>query len=338
MIMTRMKTGRMLLMFGILALVVPTNTFAKEFEVTPLLIDLETEARDIITRDVTLTNTSDAVLTIYATVNEVAVDTTGEVKEFISPSMDDRTTAITSWIEVTRGRIELQPGETEVIPVTLRVNPFAKPGEYHAFVGFVRTTKRPEAERVALSGNADGVIIKASLKEKTSDLLSIETFLIDRFILNEHQRTVVIDVRNGGEADVVPTGEIIFYNSRGEEVSALPVNSQLESVAAGAVKELRVEVPFKNELGRFKANVRLSYGANQQALVFDTTQFFMIPPTLAVGIVIAIILFSVLVTYLIRRAFYDELHEGDDGNAVPLYVRSDREHIEKDHDITLTKS
>ena len=73
-------------------------------------------------------------------------------------------------------------------------------------------------------------------------------------------------------------------------------------------------------------------------MIFDTTQFFMIPPYLAIGIVIAIIMFSVLVTYLIRRAFYDELHEDDDGNTLPLYVRKDREHQEKDHDITLTKN
>jgi hypothetical protein len=338
MIMTLMKTGRILLILGFLALVSPIGANASEFEITPLLIDVETEARDLITKDITLTNTSDAKLTIYATVNEVAVDTTGEVKEFISPSMDDRTTSITSWIEITRGRIELEPGETKVIPFTLRVNPYAKSGEYHAFVGFVRTTKRPEAERIAMSGDADGVIIKASLQEKTSDLLHIDTFLIDRFILNDNQRMVIVDVKNEGEAEVVPKGEIVFYNSRGEEVSSVPVNSQGETVAAGEVKQMRVEVPFKNELGRFKANVRLNYGANQQALVFDTTQFFMIPPALAVGIVIAIIVFSVLVTYLIRRAFYDELHEDDDGNAVPLYVRNDREHIDKDHDITLTKN
>jgi len=338
MIMTRMKIGKSLLILGVLIWVMPLGVKAAEFEVTPLLIDVETEARDIITKDITITNTSDAVLTIYTTVNEVAVDTTGEVKEFISPVMDDRTSSITSWIEITRGRIELQPDETKVIPVTLRVSPYAKPGEYHAFVGFVRTTKRPEADRIALAGEAKGVILKATLKEKTNDALHIDTFLIDRFILNDNQRTVVIDVKNEGDAELRPQGEIIFYNSRGEEVSSVPVNSQAEPVAAGEVKHLRVEVPLRNELGRFKANIRLNYGSNQQALVFDTTQFFMIPPAMAVGIVIAIIVFSVLVTYLIRRAFYDELHEDDEGNSVPLYVRNDREHVDKDHDITLTKN
>ncbi len=333
-----MKLTKLLPLMALLLLSIPVAASASGLKISPLLIDLDVEERDIVTKDITLTNDSDGKLTIYATVNEVAVDTTGEVKEFISPVMDDRTTAITSWVEITRGQIELMPGETTVIPLTLRVNPYAKPGEYHAFIGFVATNKRYIAENTALAGNADGVIIKATLAVKTNDLLHIDTFLVDRFILNDNQRTITLDVKNEGETDVVPKGEIIFYNSRGEEVSSVPVNEQSESIAANAVKQLTVQVPFRNELGRFKANVRLNYGADQQALVFDTTQFFMIPPYLAMAIVIGIIVFSVLVTYLIRRAFYDELHEDDDGNTLPLYVRNDREHDEKDHDITLTKN
>jgi hypothetical protein len=338
MIMLRMKIGKFLSAIAFLLLLLPSSSLAADFRISPLLIDVEAEARDIISKDITLTNESESKLVLYATVNEVAVDTTGEVKEFISPSMDDRTTAITSWIEITRGRIELEPKETKTIPLALRINPYAKAGVYNAFVGFVQTSKRPDAERVALLGDADGVIIKATLGSKSSDLLRIDAFLIDRFILNDTQRMITINVKNEGDTDVIPTGEIIFYNSRGEEVASAVVNNQSETVVAGETKQLTLAVPFHSELGRFKANVRLNYGADQKALVFDTTQFFMIPPFLAIAIVIGIIVFSVLVTYLIRRAFYDELHEEEDGNSLPLYVRNNRDHEEKDHDITIIKS
>ena len=63
----------------------------------------------------------------------------------------------------------------------------------------------------------------------------------------------------------------------------------------------------------------------------------MVPLPVLIGLLLAIVLFSLLVTYLLRRAFYDELHEDDDGNTLPLYVRKDREHTIKDHDIHLTK-
>ncbi|MEY2664972.1 MAG: hypothetical protein RLZZ480_77 [Candidatus Parcubacteria bacterium] len=333
--MQYMKHSLALLVLVLFA--VPFYVSASDIEITPLLIDVDVEARDIITKEVTLVNTTNEKKILYATVNEVAVDTTGEVKEFISPSMDDRTTAITSWIEVSRGRIELEPGETEIIPVTIRVNPYAKTGDYHGFVGFVPTTKQYIADQTALAGNADGVIVKVSLQEKLAGTLRINSFLIDRFILNSDQRSAQVELKNDGEVPLVPKGEIIFYNSRGEEVASVPINEAGEEVAPGAFKTFTAPIPFRQELGRFKANVRLKYGADNEAFIFDTTQFFMIPPYLAVVMVIGIIVFSVLVTYLIRRAFYDELHEDDDGNTVPLYVRNDREHNIKDHDIHLTK-
>jgi flagellar biosynthesis/type III secretory pathway M-ring protein FliF/YscJ len=91
-------------------------------------------------------------------------------------------------------------------------------------------------------------------------------------------------------------------------------------------------------LGRFKANVKIAYGeGKQQASLFDTEQFFMVPFKIVILLLIAIIVFSLLITYLLRRAFYDEQHEEDD-DSLPLYIRNDREHETKDHDIHLTKN
>jgi hypothetical protein len=137
---------------------------------------------------------------------------------------------------------------------------------------------------------------------------------------------------------MVPKGEVIFYNSLGEELTAVPINGENAEVPPGEKRTLKSEVPFNNELGRFKANVNLRYGDGQQAAIFDTAQFFMVPMPVMIGIIIAIFVFSIFVTYLIRRAFYDELHDDDESSEVPLYIRNDREHEEKDHDIHLKKN
>ena len=42
---------------------------AQSHTVAPLVIDIEVEARDIITREITLTNTGTQPLTVYPTVN-----------------------------------------------------------------------------------------------------------------------------------------------------------------------------------------------------------------------------------------------------------------------------
>ena len=306
--------------------------------ISPLLVDLELEAREVTTTEVTLTNDTERKVVLFATVNEVAVDTTGEVKEFVSPVMTDRTNTVTSWLEITRGRIEIEPGETKKIPLTVRVHPYADFGEYFAFIGFVEAPKRPEAEAVALAGNANGVILKIDLADTRVESLRISGFLVDRFIINENKRGIEVEIENVGDTNTTPTGEIIFYNSRGEEVSSLPFNESKEEIAAGEKRVLVLEVPFTDKLGRFKANLALEYGNDQTATVFDTAQFFMIPLRIVVMSIFSIMAAAILITFLLRKIFYEESYDSEDGTVLPLYVRTDRDHNEKDHDIHITKN
>jgi hypothetical protein len=320
----------------LVAFLLPSVVGAAELSVSPVLLDLEVSARDVVTKDITLTNTSSAKLFVYATVNEILIDEGGQVKEFVSPVMTDRSNTVTSWVEITRGRLEFEPGETKTVPLTIRVSPNAEPGNYHAFIGFYPTNKRHLAEAAAMAGQAEGTIVKVAVGEKTNDIVRIASFLIDRVIFSKDKGDIEIKVENNGDAAAVPSGEIIFYNSRGEEVSSLPVNAESAVIEPGQSATLVAKVPFYESIGRFKANLVLRYGKDQQAAVFDTTQFFMIPLPLLIALFAAMIFFSLLVTYLLRRAFYDELHE-DDEDSVPLYIRNDREHEVKDHDIHLSK-
>jgi hypothetical protein len=218
------------------------------------------------------------------------------------------------------------------------MHPYAKAGEYHAFIGFVPETKRPNAEALALSGKAEGLILKVALMDTSSELLRISAFLVDRFVVKDSQRTIDVELENSGEKESTPQGEIVFYNSRGEEVASAQVNEEKVTVPAGEKRTFTTTIPFWGEFGRFKANVTMSYGADAENSIFDTVQFFMIPLHLAVIIFFSIVGLSLFVTFLIKSAFQDELHSDEDGKEVPLYVRRDREHITKDHDIHVTKT
>ena len=128
-----MRYALISLLTGVLLSSVSPAVAQAEFSVSPLLVDESLKPRDIVTVPVTISNSVDRRYRLYATVNAIDIGAGGEIREFISPSMDDRSTSITSWIEVSRGRIDLPPEGTTEVPVTVKVNPFAEPGEYHAF-------------------------------------------------------------------------------------------------------------------------------------------------------------------------------------------------------------
>lgn len=319
-----------------LLLLLGTPVLAADYTVAPLLIDDTVEPRGIITRQITLTNTTNKKLNLYASVNEISIDDTGGFKEFVTPVMTDRTNTVTSWIEISRGRIELFPGETTQIPVTFRIHPNPEPGEYHAFVGFGSASKRYIAQKQVIDGDAPGVVVKLTIEDQSEEFIRISGFLINRFITNESQRVFNVEVQNLGDVPEIPQGEVIFYNSTGEEIGSVPINEKSETIQPGETGVLQAKVPFFNELGRYKANISLEYGKNQNANVYDSTQFYMMPLLLLMIIFAGIFLVVSVVGILLWRSLHEE-EDDIDGTELPFYVRDGHDPNPKHHDIDLSK-
>jgi len=325
-----------LILLGQLALPI-SSVIASGIDIRPFLIDEEMSPRESKTQTITLQNnypTRKAVL--YATVNEISIDALGEIKEFVTPVMSDRTDTVTSWLEISRGRIEILPGESTEVPLTIRIHPFAKPGVYHAFIGLVEASKRNVAEAIAMNGDANGVIVKIVIADQRKDSMRISQFLIDRFVTGEDSKVVSVEVENLGDLPSAPTGEIIFYDSRGVEVQNVQL-SATEQINPGETAIITTTVPLESTLGRFKANVALSYGENQKASLYDTTYFYMMPWNILLMLIAAITVVSLLITLLLRRLLYRQ-HEYEDGDEVVMYIKDGHEPQPKDHDIDLKKN
>lgn len=321
-------------LFFIGILVLPSLTSA--YTVRPLIIDLETEKRDIKSETITLVNTSDRIVRLYATVNEVAVDADGTMQEFVPPSMSDQSTSVTSWIEISRARIELAPGEERKIPVTIRISPLAKPGNYHAFIGFGTGSKRADAEQRVFAGQAPGTIVSISIDQVRNEFLRLGGFSIDRFILSEENAGVRYEIENPSDTEIVPAGEVIFYDNRGREVGSVPVNPDKERIAPGQSIEFTTAAPADESFGRHKAFLSVEYGTNQLASVHDTTFFYIIPlRELIIIFVVLLIVAAVITVFLHRRYGRDEYDDDDDHHHLPVFVRTGTASTEKDHDLNL---
>lgn len=314
-----------------------TQAQVSNFTVRPFLFNENLQPRDVVTREVALTNDTSRKLNIYATVNEITLDTTGEIKEFISPVMTDRSLNATSWVEITRGRITLDPGESTTTPITFHVHSGAKPGDYNVFVGFVDTNKRFIAEETALRGDARGIPVQITIGENLNTALAITKFKVPRFIFKESRRDIDFRIANNGEVSEVPKGEIIFYNSRGEEVSSSLVNTEAEPVTPGEEMSYPNRVPIYETIGRFTASVNINYGKNGQLSLYESTEFFIIPWYWLLILVLLIIIFSLFVTYLIKRAMEDHMVVEQEEVDLPLTNNSGYRSEKKDHDITLSK-
>lgn len=326
--------------FALLAAVVwqPTAASAATYSVSPLIIDLELEKRDIITKQVTITNQDRKQIRVYPSVHAVNLADSGAIESFVEPSMvQDRSSSVTSWIQVTRGRIVIPPGESKTVPITFKVHPDAQAGEYHAIVGFGDGSNSPQAEQKVRSGTAPAVVIRIAVDQVQNQFLRLERFAVERFVTDTSTSSLSYTLHNPGDDPVTPAGEIIFYDNRGNEVASTPVNPDGTVVEPGKKVAITNAGPTDLGMGKYKAFLSVEYGEHLTASVHDTSFFYVLPLTQLLLIFVVVLVFGLLLALYIHRRYGTVEDDGDDMTAdVPMFVRSDRS-AAKDHDIDLSK-
>ncbi len=314
----------------------PFTSFAASYVVSPMVIDHEMEKRDIVTEKITITNKENSLVQIFPTVNEVSVNEGGNIKSFLEPSMvENRGTAVTSWLEISRAQIELKPNETREITLTIHVNPEVEPGEYHAFIGFGSGGNRPEAEKQVQAGTAPGTIVRIGVDKVQNQFLRLERFSVERFVKKTTEGEITISLKNPGEDPVIPKGEIIFYDNGGTEIGTLPVNESATVVAPGAELTLQQEIPDDMKMGKYKALLSVEYGEHQTASLNDTAFFYVLPLKQILIIFAVVLLLAIIIALIVHRRYDTNTHE-EGVSAVAMYIRQSRSES-KDHDIDLSK-
>jgi hypothetical protein len=306
---------------------------APSTSVVPLVIDADVEVRDIEEHIITLTNTGDVPVTIYPTVNNISLNEGGTIQEFLTPVESDQKTSLSSWIEISRAGIDLMAGDVKTVTLTLRINPNAVPGEYHAFVGFAHGGNRDEAERMVARGDAPGTVVRVKLEDDRVFLLKLSRFLVDRFVTDTENEAATYVIKNPGDESLIPHGEVIFYDSRGVEIASTPVNPDKEIIGPGEEKVFVSGVPTDGMFGKYKAFLNVEYGVQNLASIQDTTFFYVFPLRTLLMMLGGLILVVLVLSLYVHRKYFDEVVD-DGSELLPVHVRdsvSDPLH----HDIDL---
>lgn len=306
------------------------------YSVLPLAIDEKVQPRDIITKEITITNTGTTPVTIYPTVNNISLKEGGDIEAFLAPVESDKSTSLASWTEISRLGINLRIGETRKIPVTFRISPTAVPGTYHTFLGFADGGNRDEAEARVKSGQAPGTMVSVTLEDEKVEFLKLSKFIVERFVTKKNNQAALFTFTNPGDETVVPSGEIIVYDAKGREVQSLRVNEEHVTIPPGGEHTFTTHVPIEGMFGKYKAFLSIEYGVTQRASLQDTNFFYAFPVRImAIVFGILLIIVAILAWYVHKKYFDDAPIE--DSEHLTVHVR-DTKSEPKDHDLHLTKS
>jgi hypothetical protein len=316
----------------------PSLTLAANISVSPLIIDVEAKANDVFNETVKISNNHTNPARVFASVNEISVGDNNEIKSFVPASMSDRTVSVTSWIEITRGRIDIAPGEEKDIPLLIRVNPNTPAGLYHAFVGFAVGTNRDIAEQTILDGQGDGVVVRILVGTKQQEFLRLVSYSTDPFSLSPDKGKIRFSLENIGDLPLTPKATVIIYDSRGRELTSVDIAGvSAEVILPGETKDFVDKLPYLNRVGKNKAYLTVDYGVERKAALYDTTFYYSIPWLYLVVIMILLLIVLLSIIVLVRRsgAATMSAYEPHEAQDLPFFVGSNRKHSEYEHDINL---
>jgi len=272
-------------------------------QISPGVIDEKAKQRDIIKESVTLQNTSDHTLNLFPSVEDIN-KANGNQDFSYADNADTRSDSLANWIELSRGVIQLTPGETKTVPFVIRVNMNAVPGTYHAQLNFSDGETRDQTANKAPDGSVSvNVEIQADVKEG----LELAKFTTDRIVFNGDDVLFNYQVINNGNQELQPTGDIRIYDRKGEEVASVDVNKEGKTVAPDQTAQLASVWSAVNGFGQFKALITVNYGKSQTASVQDTVFFWIIPWKQLIGLFTATMIAMIVLGIYFHR-WFEEKH------------------------------
>ncbi|HCC04845.1 TPA: hypothetical protein DEP58_00890 [Patescibacteria group bacterium] len=274
-----------------------TSMGLSTFSVSPVVANEKAKPRDIIKKEVIVTNNTDKRVDVYISVENI--DPTEGAKEFVGPGASDLSTSLANWVEITRGVIDLDPRESRKIPYLIHVNLSAKPGSYYARLQFREGARRTEAE-AGIEGSA--LMLNVEVEDNAIERLQLGNFISEDSVVLGNSVSFSYLLENVGNRLLEPRGSIRIFNRKGEEVGSIPLNADGEEINPENKRQLAASWSAVGRFGKYKAFLDLEYGENQLASVQDTVYFWVFPWKEITAALMGVLVLAVVGTYIVHMS------------------------------------
>lgn len=270
---------------------------AEGVKISPSVIDEKAKARDILKYTVKLKNEKANKVELYAILFDILPD--GD-RVIAAPSELDKKTSITKWSSIKRGVIVLDPGAEMEVPLQIDIDLTATPGVYHSVIAFSEGANRTIAESAV--GTASQMLINIEINDQIVEKAQIEKFEAVKNIFTKYPAVFNLQIKNNGNTAVIPTGEIIIYNNRNQQVGQADLNSMGESIEKETSKKF--EIQWTNDsggFGKFKAKLEAEYGTKSKRDLQDTIYFWVFPTRHLIFFGLGLFAVTFLLTFLLFK-------------------------------------
>lgn len=293
----------------VIAFAVPSFAFAQNaisFSVSPTIFDMTANPGQTWVSSVRVINANPYDLTVYMDVVNFKPQGETGVPSFI-PQEDGANPAsnFAGWIQ-TDSEITIPAEKTIELPLKIVVPENAEPGGH--FAAILIGTKPPQKTSDISQVETSQIISTLLFLRVSGDIneqASIRSFRSTNYIVSTPETKLELRIENKGNVHVQPQGQIKIYNMWGQERGVIPVNQQtlFGNVLSQSVRKYSFDWKGDwaiSDIGRYTAEVALTYGLDSKQSAYAKTAFWIIPWKIILLFLTIIVAFGYMFTWAIK--------------------------------------
>lgn len=275
--------------------------------ISPSLFDMSADPGQEWQSTLRVININDFDLTVYVDVVNFLPQGEGGDGRFVPiNSSEDGGNTLAEWFTINREAIVVPREQSVEIPFSVVVPFDASPGGHFAAILVGTKPLAPEAGQARVQTSQ--MVTSLFFARVTGDVIesgNIREFVTTGTYLNSPEADFELRFENKGNVHLKPQGDIRITNMWGEERGVVPINqnSSFGNVLPESVRKFNFT--WKGEwsvadIGRYTAVATLAYGADDRQFASAVTTFWVIPFKLLFGILVGLLIFFGLVTFMVK--------------------------------------
>ncbi|MCX6727595.1 MAG: hypothetical protein NTX11_02165 [Candidatus Saccharibacteria bacterium] len=239
-------------------------------QISPVLIDLNTEKSNSYSLKITVTNVTAGDLALKQVVNDFrAKDDSGNPEVILDNSEPSNGFSFKNWVSLPPS-IVLKSKESRVINATVNVPNDAEAGGHYGVIRFSGVAPGEENANVSIAASV-GVLVLARVNGTISESLKLKDFYAEHngkktSLLQNGPLQIVERVENNGNVHVKPKGTITVKNMFGSTVLTTPISDPAKNILPNSNRKFSQEIKQKWMFGRYTARLDATYGYGNKVL------------------------------------------------------------------------
>lgn len=287
---------------------VNTTTGGQALEIAPPVVTLSADPGQTLKTKINLRNISSDTLYVTNQINDFVASGEDGTPRVILDSEEVSPYSIKDWIDPV-SELSLKPKQIENLAVTIHVPTTASPGGYYGVIRFTSTPEEMKTTGVSLSASL-GALIILKVNGTAVENLSIEEFSVNKdgrggSLFEFPPLNFVARIKNDGNIDQQPTGQVVITDMFSNTVAAVNVNLEGSRILPQSIRKFEqalneTQLGERRLFGKYTATLNMKYGSEGKTMTKSIT-FWVIPYTLILLVVLGLVAGFFGLRYGIKR-------------------------------------